>query len=48
LLLETESNIDYNKIILKAKEIMKIKIDSIKKAKIEHNNKIIEEKRKFQ
>ncbi len=48
LLLETESNIDYNEIILKAKEIMKVKIDSIKKAKIEDNDKLIEDRRKFQ
>jgi len=48
LFLEIESDIDYNKLALNAKRIMKIKIDSIKKAKIDRDDdRLIEDRRRF-
>ncbi len=47
LFLEIESDMDYNKLALNAKRIMKIKIDSIKKAKITSDDRLIEDRRKF-
>ncbi|NOZ84273.1 MAG: phenylacetate--CoA ligase [Epsilonproteobacteria bacterium] len=48
LFLEIESDMDYNKLVLNAKRIMKIKIDSIKKARIDRDDdRLIEDRRRF-